>query len=262
MTVSALTLTPRQRRSFRLLVAGEIKIAIRRPVGLVVAVGIPFALLVIFGSIPATTRPVAKLGGVSFFNLYVPTLLVFVLIAVGLMTLPQQLSAYRRQGVLRRMSTTPVHPSWVLAAQTAVAVILAVIGLTILLGAGVGAYGMALPHNAGGYLVSLVALVLTGAATLGLGLLVAAVAASPQIAQALTAVVFYPLAFFSGLYVPLQEIHSQMISDIAKALPTGAGFNALHASFGGQSPGVQPLLVLAVWAVGTWVLAARLFRWE
>jgi ABC-2 type transport system permease protein len=262
MSTSAITLTPRQRRAFGLLVASEIKIAIRRPVGLVVAVGIPFALLVIFGSIPATTRPDAKLGGISFFNLYVPTLLVFVLIAVGLMTLPQQLSAYRRQGVLRRMSTTPVHPSWVLAAQTTVSMILAVIGLTILLGAGAGAYGLALPHDAGGYLVSFVVLVLTATATLGLGLLVAAVAGSPQIAQALTAAVFYPLAFFSGLYVPLQEIHSQVIQDIAKVLPTGAGFNALHAAFGGHSPGVEPLLVLAVWAVGSWVIATRLFRWE
>ena len=219
-------------------------------------------LLVIFGSIPATTRPTKALGGISFFNLYVPTLLVFVLIAVGLMTLPQQLSAYRRQGVLRRMSTTPVPPSWVLAAQTTVSVLLAVIGLAILLGAGAGVFGLALPHDAGGYLVSFVTLVLTGAATLGLGLLIAAVAGSPQIAQALTAVAFYPLAFFSGLYVPLQEIHSQVIQDIGKVLPTGAGFNALHAAFGGQSPGPEPLLVLAVWAVGSWVIATRLFRWE
>ena len=75
--------TPRQRRAFGLLVASEIKIAIRRPVGLLVAVGIPLALLVIFGSIPATTRPDQALGGISFFNLYVPTLMVFVLIAVG-----------------------------------------------------------------------------------------------------------------------------------------------------------------------------------
>jgi ABC-2 type transport system permease protein len=262
MSTSALTLSPHQRRAFGLLVASEVKIAIRRPVGLFVGIGIPLVLLVIFGSIPAMTRPMKAFGGISFFDLYVPTLMVFVLIAVGLMTLPQQLSAYRRQGVLRRMSTTPVHPSWVLAAQTAVSAIVAVIGLTVLLGAGAGAYGLALPHDAGGYLVSLVVLVLTGAATLGLGLLVAAVAGSPQVAQALTAVVFYPLAFFSGLYVPLQEIHSQLITDISKVLPTGAGFNALHAAFGRQNPGLQPLLVLAVWAVGSWVIATRLFRWE
>ena len=120
------------------------------------------------------------------------------------------------------MSTTPVPPSWLFAAQTTVSLILAVIGVTILIGAGAGAYGLALPHDAGGYLVSLAALVLTAAATVGLGLLVAAVARSPQIAQALTLVLFYPLAFFSGLYVPLQEIHSQLITDIGKVLPTGS----------------------------------------
>jgi ABC-2 type transport system permease protein len=262
MSISALSLGPRQRRAFGLLLASEIKIAIRRPVGLVVAVGIPLALLVIFGSIPATTRPLQALGGISFFNLYVPTLMVFVLIAVGLTGLPQQLSTYRQQGVLRRMSTTPVPPSWLLAAQTAVSLILAVIGIGILLGAGAGVYGLALPHDAGGYLASFVALVLTAVATIGLGLLVAAVAKTPQIAGALVALLFYPLAFFSGLYVPLQEIHSQLITDIAKVLPTGAGFNALHAAFGGHSPGVEPLLVLAAWALGSGLAAARLFRWE
>jgi ABC-2 type transport system permease protein len=264
MSTSALTLpvSPRQRRAFRMLVASEIKIAIRRPVGLFVAVGIPSLLLVIFGSIPSLSRPDQALGGISFFNLYVPTLLVFVLVAVGLTTLPQQLSTYRQQGVLRRMSTTPVPPSWLLAAQTTVALILAVIGITILVGAGAGAYGVALPHSVGGYLVSLLALVLTAAATIGLGLLVAAVAGSPQIAQGLTLVTFYPLAFFSGLYVPLQEIHSQLITDLAKVLPTGAGFNALHATFTGHSPGVESLLVLAGWAIGCSVAAARLFRWE
>ncbi len=262
MSTSAFSLSPRERRAFGLLVASEIKIAIRRPVGLFVAICIPLALLVIFGSIPATTRPEKALGGISFFNLYVPSLLVFVLIAVGLTTLPQQLATYRQQGVLRRMSTTPVPPSWLLAAQTTVSLILAVIGVTILIGAGAGAYGLALPHDAGGYLVSLVALVLTAAATVGLGLLVAAVARSPQIAQALTLVLFYPLAFFSGLYVPLQEIHSQLITDIGKVLPTGVGFTALHAAFSGHSPGVEPLLVLGAWAVGSCVVAIRLFRWE
>ena len=100
------------------------------------------------------------------------------------------------------MSTTPVPPSWLLAAQTTVSLILAVIGIGILLGAGAGAFGLALPHDVGGYLVSFVALVLTAAATIGLGLLVASVARTPQIAQALTVFLFYPLAFFSGLVRP------------------------------------------------------------
>ena len=107
MSPLALALSPRRRRAFGLLVATEMKIGLRRPVGVFVAVAIPVLLLVIFGSIPATTRPSAALGGISFFTLYVPTLLVFILIAVGLGGLPQQLAAYREQGVLREPEQPP-----------------------------------------------------------------------------------------------------------------------------------------------------------
>jgi ABC-2 type transport system permease protein len=262
MSALALAHTPQQRHAFRVLLSSEVKLARRRPTGVIVAVGIPVVLLVIFGSIPATTRPTAALGGISFFNLYVPTLLVFVLIAIGLGGLPQQLATYRQQGVLRRMSTTPVPPSWLLGAQLTMNLSLAALGIAILLGVGALAFGLTLPHSAGGYAVVLVSLVLTAAATLGLGLCAAAVASSPQVVGALQTVLFYPLAFFSGLYVPIQELHSALLSEIAKVLPTGAGFNALHAAFAGHSPGAGPLLVLAGWAIVTGVAAARMFRWE
>jgi ABC-2 type transport system permease protein len=261
MSTMALERSRRRRKAFGLLVESEIKLAWRYPVILIVGVGVPLVLLVIFGSIPATTRPDKALGGVSFFNVYVPTLLVFVLMAVGLF-LPQQLATYRHQGVLRRMSTTPVPPSWLLAAQMTVGLIVAVIGIAIIIGVGAGVFGLTLPHNVGGYLVSLVALVLTGAAVLGLALCAGALAGTPQAAQAMAAVVFYPLAFFSGLYFPIAAIHSAVITQISKLLPTGAGFNAVHASFTGHSPGAESLLVLAGWAVFTGVAASRLFRWE
>jgi ABC-2 type transport system permease protein len=143
-----------------------------------------------------------------------------------------------------------------------VSLILATIGIAILLGVGAIAFGLTFPPTLGGCLVALVSLILTVAATLGLGLCAAALASSPQVAGALQALFFYPLAFFSGLYVPIQELHSPLVSAIAKVLPTGAGFNALHASFLGHPPGIEPLVVLAAWALGCSVAAARLFRWE
>jgi ABC-2 type transport system permease protein len=240
----------------------ELKLARRRPAGLIIAIGAPLVLLVTFGSIPATTRPQASLGGISFFDLYVPSLLVFVLIVVGLMSTPQQMATYRQQGVLRRMSTTPVQPAWLLAAQVILNAIFAVIGVGIILGVGALAFGLTLPHSVGGNLVALLALALTAAAMLAIGLCIAAIAGSPQIAQALMAVCFYPLMFFSGMYVPLSEIHSSLVHQIAKVLPTGAGYNAVHAAFTGHSAGVEPLLVLAAWAIGCSVIAARRFRWE
>jgi ABC-2 type transport system permease protein len=262
MSTLAIASDPLRRRAFRLLVASEVKIAQRRPIVAIIALGVPLLLLVIFGSIPATTRPDAAFGGISFFTLYVPTLMVFVLIAVGVGGLPQQLATYREQGVLRRMKTTPVPPSWLLAAQLTINLALAIIAIAILLIAGALVFNLALPPTIGGDLQTLLALVLTAAATLGLGLCVAARARGPQVAGAFQAVCFYPMAFFSGLYVPIQELHSAALNDIAKVIPTGAGFNAIHASFLGQSPGVMPFLVLAGWAVLTSVAATRWFRWE
>ena len=263
--MSAISVThpsPHQRRAFGRLISIELKLAWRRPIGLIVAVGAPLLLLVIFGSIPATTRPEASLGGISFFSLYVPSLLVMVLIVVGLMSSPQQLSTYRQQGVLRRMSTTPVPPSWLLAAQVAVNAIFAVIGVAIVLGVGTLAFHLTLPQTITGSLVALLALLLTAAAMLAIGLCVAALAGSPQVAHALTIVCFYPLMFFSGIYVPLSEIHSSLIHQIAKLLPTGAGVNALHAAFTGRSPSVGPRVGLAAGTVGCSLIAARRFRWE
>jgi ABC-2 type transport system permease protein len=262
MSALAISLSPQRRRAFGLLVGTEIKLALRRPVGLIVALGIPFLLLVVFGSIPSTMRASAAFGGISFFTLYVPTLLVFVLLAVGLGTLPQTLATYRQQGVLRRMSTTPVPPSWLLAAQMTINVILAALSITILVGLGALAFGLGLPTTIGGWLITLLSIALTIVATLGLGLCAAALAPTPQIVGAIQALLFYPLAFLSGLYVPLQEIHSSALSDIARFVPTGAGFNALHAAFLGQPVGVEPVLVLAGWAVVFSLAAARLFRWE
>jgi ABC-2 type transport system permease protein len=256
------TQTHPRRHSFRMLVASELRLARRYPVQAIVAIGIPLLLLLIFGSIPTLNRPDKALGGISFFNLYVPTLIMFVLLVVGVATLPQQLSTYRQQGVLRRMSTTPVPPSWLLAAQVVVSLLAAVVGITILLGLGAGAFNLSLPDSLSGCLVSLAALILTAAAMIGLGLCIGAVAGTPRMAQALTFVAFYPLAFFSGLYVPLSELHSNLIHQIAKVLPTGAGASALAAAFEGRSVSAESLLVLAGWALATSVLATRLFRWE
>jgi hypothetical protein len=72
----------------------------------------------------------------------------------------------------------------------------------------------------------------------------AALASSPPGRLRHADVALYPLAFISGLYFPLTAIHSELINEIAKVLPTGAGVKALRASFSGHSPGAGPLFAL------------------
>ncbi len=88
MSTSAAACSPSRRRVYGLLVLTELRLAWRNPVGLIFCLGLPMLLLVIFGSIPSLTQPKREFGGVSFFTVYVPTLLVLVLLVLGLLSLP------------------------------------------------------------------------------------------------------------------------------------------------------------------------------
>jgi ABC-2 type transport system permease protein len=258
VTIAATERGTRRGAAFGLLIWTELKLAWRNPVGLIFGLGLPVLLLVIFGSIPATTRATKEFGGVSFFNVYVPTLMVLVLMVLGLIGLPGPLATYREQGVLRRMSTTPVPPSWLLTAQLAVNLLLAVLGVALVLGVGAGALGLVLPRQPGGFLLSLV---LTAGALFGMGLFAAAVAKTAQLATGIGMALFYPLAFLGGVYFPLAGMPAT-VRDIAEATPSGAAVQALNASLDGRFPGAGDLLVLAAWALVSAVAAVRMFRWE
>lgn len=259
MSTSAVAPLPSRRRPYGLLILTEMRLAYRYPVGLIFGVGLPMMLLIIFGSIPSLTQPSQHFGGLSFFTIYTPTLMVLVLLVLGLLSLPVQMAGYREQGVLRRMSTTPVPALALLGAQVAVNLLLAIVAIAMLLGVGAVAFNLALPTQFGWFLLSVL---FTLAAMFAIGLLVAALAGTPQVANAIGSALFYPFAFFAGLYVPLVSLHSGVIDDISKALPSGAAFNALHASLAGHFPGWAALGVLFAYAVVFSAAAVHWFRWD
>jgi ABC-2 type transport system permease protein len=99
------------------------------------------------------------------------------------------------------------------------------------------------------------------AAMLSLGTLVAAVARTQRIAAAAGSLLFFPLMFFAGLWVPQAEMGT-VLRDISHYTPLGAAEPAVQNAIAGHWPGTVHLLVLAGYAVILCVAAARLFRWE
>ena len=241
-----------------MLVVTELRLAWRTPSYLIAALGLPVLLLVIFGSIPSLTRPSKDYDGVSFFTIYTPTLMVLVLIFLGLLNLPSKMAGYREQGVLHRMSTTPVPAYALLGAQVAINVMFALVSIALLLGVGAGAFNLVLPVQFGWFVLSLA---LTVAAMFGIGLCIAAFASTARVALVVGGLLFYPLAFFSGMYGPL-TVYPGVVGQIAKWAPTGAGFDAVHAALGGHFPGWTGLGVLAVYASLFSTIAVRWFRWD
>ena len=188
--------TPRS--AFGKLLQSETKVAWRVPLGLVLGVAVPILLLVIFGTIPGLNKP-AFLGGLTWFGVYFPILIALVLATLSLLSLPVHLATYREQGILRRMSTTPVPPSWMLAAQVIVNLALAVVAVVILVVAGTAGFGLGAPKAAGGFAL---ALVLTIAAMFAIGLWISAIARTASVASAIGSAAPVPPAVLSGLSSP------------------------------------------------------------
>jgi ABC-2 type transport system permease protein len=259
MTAVSLTLpSPARRAAFGKVVLNEARLTWRRPVALIAGLALPVLLLVIFAEVPAFHQANPALGGLTAIDLYVPILAVFSLAMLALVGLPIPLASERQLGVLRRLSTTPVPPSWLLAAQGLVQLCFAVTGVLVTVVAGVYAFGAEPPKSPGGLAVS-VALSIAG--LFPIGLMIASVARTANGASVIGRLVFFPMMFFAGLWLPREAMPGVLLG-ISNYTPLGAAVQAMQDSMQTGFPPIAPLLVLVAYALLFGFLARRFFRWE
>jgi ABC-2 type transport system permease protein len=250
--------SPARRAAFSQIVLNEARLTWRMPVGLIGAIGIPMVLLIIFGELPALHQSSPTLGGLTGFDVYVPILAVFGVALIALWGLPGPLVTYREQGILRRLSTTPVPPSWLLAAQVAIQLCIALAAFLLVIVVSITAFGGPVPKNPAGLLLSCL---LSAAGLFPLGLLIAAVARTATGAGVIGRLAFFPLMFFAGLWLPRALMPSVLLT-ISNYTPLGAAVQAMQDSMLQGFPPAMPLLVLAVYPPVFGYLARRFFRWE
>jgi ABC-2 type transport system permease protein len=236
----------------------ELKLLTRERVRLALPVAIPLILIIILGSIGSLRQPRAIYGGESFLDLYTTIMVVFGLALLALTNMPMILADYRERGVLRRLRTTPIGPVRVLAAQLVADLVVSVVMVALILAVARVGFGVPLPRQAGGFIL---AALLASAALLGAGLLVAAIAPTGRVARGIGALVFYPMMFFAGLWLPIPNMPATL-QHISHATPLGAAVPALTAAAVGFWPTALQLLTMAGWALVFGLAAARFFRWE
>jgi ABC-2 type transport system permease protein len=240
------------------LIRAETKLSVRNLTGPLWGIGFPLVILIVLGSIPALRKPKDSIGGLTDFDVYVPVLILFNLAILATGALPTTLAGYRENGVLRRMRTTPVGPARVLAAQLAANFAIALVAMALFLAvAGLG-FGVGLPRHPLGFAV---AWLLGAAALLSIGLLITALAPGTGAATAIGTVLFFPMMFFAGLWLPMSMM-PETLQTIGRYTPLGSGIQAFQEAYLGEFPSVAPLLIMAAYAVVCTALAVRWFRWE
>ncbi|ONI75267.1 hypothetical protein ALI144C_41800 [Actinosynnema sp. ALI-1.44] len=240
------------------LTATETKLFFREPIVVFFALAFAPILLVVLGLIPAMREVSAELGGIRAINAYVPVVVAMGLALFALNGLALLFASYREKGVLRRMQTTPVKPIVMISAQIVMATILSVVMMLIMVAIGRFAYDVNLPKQLLAYLISYL---LAALAMFAVGLLVASLAPSGKSASAIGTLVFFPLVFFAGLWVPRAAMND-VLRTISDLTPLGAAVQSLQDATAGTWPQLLHWAVLLGWTIVAGGLAARYFRWE
>ncbi|HEU5265363.1 MAG TPA: ABC transporter permease [Jatrophihabitans sp.] len=254
MTIS--TISPRH-SAMRTAVATEVRLFGREPASLAWGFVLPLIAFVVLACVPGIKRPSADLHGASYAQVYQSIIILLATAILGIVALPPVLGAYRERGVLRRLAVTPLAPTRILSVQMIIHFGLAVLtAVAVLVVGGVAGIGP------GGQFVGwAVAFLLTAAALLGLGLLIAAVAPNARVAGAIGGVLFFPMMFSAGLWIPRQTM-PDLMRTICDWTPLGAANRAMSGAVVGVFPSWATLLVLAGYAAVFGRLAVRSYRWD
>ena len=237
----------------------ETKLFLREPVGAFFTLVFPLMMLFLFGSIYGN-EPSDYFNGYGTIDISVPAYTAMIIATTGLVGLTITMAAYRENGVLRRLRTTPVSPLVVLTAQVIVLFLMTSLGMVLLIVAGKLVYHMRFDGNVFSVLAGFVLCTLS---FFGLGFILAGLMPSARTAQVVGMVLLYPMLFLSGAGFP-RELLPEAIKKISTFLPLTYVVNLLRGLWVGEAWGshLLDIGVLAGMLVLGVIISAKTFRWE
>jgi ABC-2 type transport system permease protein len=238
----------------------EVKLFARDPLTMIFSLAFPaFVLFMMAGVFGNTPDPEGVVwAGVGPMDYLVPGICGLAVSAIGFISLPVHLAAYRERGVLRRLRSSSVSPAALLLSQLCVSAMLALIGAVVVIFIGVAVNGAAGPVEPAGFAA---AFVLTIVCFVALGTLLGAVLPNVQAAQAAGLALFFVSEFTSGVGPP-REVLPDTMQQIARGLPLTHMAIALQDPWIGRGTNLTELAIVAGITVVAGALAFRFFRWE
>jgi ABC-2 type transport system permease protein len=241
----------------------EIKLFVREPLTVIFAFAFPlimlFVLAEVFGNEPDTNDEGGIVyRGVGAIDYYVPAYVALVIAAIGLVSLPVHLAAYRERGVLRRLQASGVPVLALFGAQVLVTFAIALVSGLVLSGAATLAYGIDAPHSLAGVGGAFLLVTLTFTA---LGLLLGGLLPTARAAQGAGLILFFVMMMLSGAGPP-PEVLSEPLHRVSELLPLTHAIAVVQDPWLGFTWSGIALGAVGGFLVASALMAARLFRWE
>ena len=196
----------------------------------------------------------------GYIDFLVPGMLGLTVMQLGLFSVAFGFVQLKRTGALRRLFATPTPPGYFLGAQVGSRLLISTAQVLVLLGVGL-AFGLQLV----GSIAAVLGVALLGSVVfLEIGFGIAGWAKNEDQAAPVANLISLPMTFLSGVFFP-REAMPDILQTITGFLPLTYLTDALRAIIN-EGAGIDAiggdLLGLLVWAVVSFVIATRLFKWE
>ena len=238
----------------------EAKLFLREPVSAFFTLIFPLLMLFIFGSIYGNTPPPGSSSSQGAIGSLIPAFSAMVIGMVGLMPITITLATYRENGILRRLGATPVSPLVVMSAQVIVVFIMTILGVILLVLAGMLVYHVQFEGNVFSVLAGFT---LGSLSFFGIGFILASTMPTARTAQIVALVLLYPMLILSGAGWP-RELMPATVAKLSAFLPLTYVVNLLRGLWIGEAWGqhTTDVIILLVMLVAGVFISVKLFRWE
>jgi len=187
-------------------------------------------MLLLFGGIYGNT-PVYEGASVKMMDVSVPAYCVMVMGVTGLMSLPLTLANCKEKKIYKRFDATPAGKSKIMFAQITVNILMTLIGISILIIAGILIYKIQIK---GTFISILTGLLLSIAAMFSLGFLLTAIGNDVKTTSLLCYLFYFIMLFLSGATMP-DMLFPDTIRNISNLLPMTYAVDLMQGVFAGKS---------------------------
>lgn len=241
----------------------QLLLFVRVPVGVFFTLALPLVILVVFNALFGDATVSTDEGEWPLRQFYTGALAVFAAVSATYTNLANMVPIRRDEGVLKRWRSTPLPTSAYVAGAVGSALVIAAVGVVVMLGLGVVAYGLEV--QADKLPAALLTFVVGVATFAALGMAVAALVPTASAASAVANATILPLAFVSNVFVAIEEPPRwlALVGDVFPLKPFVTSFqDAFNPLVDAPAFNWPELGFIGLWGVVGAVVAVMRFRWE
>lgn len=197
----------------------------------------------------------------SQFDYTFAGLLGFSIIGLGIFGPINVFPELKKQGILRRLHTTPLRV-WQYFTSTMISqAIIGLVSLSVMFAAAITIFHL---HVVGNWLLIIFWLVISIVMILGIGLALGGWAKNERQAAPLSNIIVFPMLFLSGTFFPrfLMPEWLQGVTNYLPLTPVIDGVRLITTEGKDLAQLLPQLAMIAIWTVIIYIIAFRVFRWE